>query len=412
MRKKFISIIPLSLAFILSAETTTTGQTAIIDGNFELLSEIVPPEDLSFTEDIDIELQTASELSTEEQVTPSNDNSTQSPKENITEAETKTKINVEFWVEGRKDIEKFTQTYLSTRWSSLLKNDLDSAMVYRLYVRKSLQEQNLPSILEYLPIVESNYKTTAKSSSGALGMWQFMQNSVKPFLVLNDYVDERLDPWKSTDAALKKLADNYSYFHDWLLAIAAYNCGTGAMIKILKKSPQKDFWYLVDNKLLPKQTAAYVPKLLAIADIAENADFYGVDIPHHDEEYENLYNEKNNIFDSVTVNKAYSIPELAREMRIDADELKKMNPSFLKNFTHPSIKSEIRIPLGQKESAEKALAKMEPIDFPFKYKVEKGDTLWGISRQFKITVASICELNGIEEKAILGIGKILYIPSK
>ena len=116
--------------------------------------------------------------------------------------------------------------------------------------------------------------------------------------------------------------------------------------------------------------------------------------------------------DSVTVSKAYSIPQLAREMQIKSEELKKLNPSFVKNFTHPSIKSEIRIPIGQKETAEKALAKMEPIDFPFKYKVEKGDTLWGISRQFKVTVASLCELNGIEEKAILSIGKILYIPSK
>ncbi len=397
MRKKLIFILSLFCTLHLSAQNQPSTENVSLDDESEILSEEIPIEDLSFTEDIEMDLQ--------------NDESNNTSV-NIEETIQKTKKTVDFWIEDRKDIEKFTQTYLSARWSGLLKKDLDSAMVYRLYVRKSLQEQNLPAILEYLPIVESNYKTTAKSSSGALGMWQFMQNSVKPFLILNDYVDERLDPWKSTDAALKKLTDNYNYFHDWLLAIAAYNCGTGAMIKILNKSPQKDFWYLVDNNLLPKQTAAYVPKLIAIADIAENAEFYGVDIPHHDEEFENLYNEKNNVFDFVTVNKAYSIPELAREMRIDADELKKMNPSFVKNFTHPSIKSEIRIPLGQKESAEKALAKMEPIDFPFKYKVEKGDTLWGISRQFKITVASICELNGIEEKAILSIGKILYIPSK
>lgn len=361
------------------------------------LEEEIPLEELSFIED---------DIFTEEIETDETDLSTENIKNE------KKRLNVDFWVDDRSDIQKFSQTYLSSKWSSLLKKDLDTAINYRLYVRKKIQEQHLPSILEYLPVVESNYKTTAKSSSGALGMWQFMSNSVKPFLMLNDYVDERLDPWKSTDAALKKLTDNYNYFQDWLLAIAAYNCGTGALIKILQKSPQKDYWYLVDNNLLPKQTALYIPKLIAIADIAENAEFYNIDISHRDEEFATFINNENQFFDSVTVSKAYSIPQLAREMQIKSEELKKLNPSFVKNFTHPSIKSEIRIPIGQKETAEKALAKMEPIDFPFKYKVEKGDTLWGISRQFKVTVASLCELNGIEEKAILSIGKILYIPSK
>lgn len=371
------------------------------------LEEEIPLEELSFIED---------DIFTDEVDTQKIDvqnianDETDLSTENIKNE--KKRLNVDFWVDDRSDIQKFSQTYLSSKWNSLLKKDLDTAINYRLYVRKKIQEQHLPSILEYLPVVESNYKTTAKSSSGALGMWQFMSNSVKPFLMLNDYVDERLDPWKSTDAALKKLTDNYNYFQDWLLAIAAYNCGTGALIKILQKSPQKDYWYLVDNNLLPKQTALYIPKLIAIADIAENAEFYNIDISHRDEEFSTLINNENQFFDSVTVSKAYSIPQLAREMQIKSEELKKLNPSFVKNFTHPSIKSEIRIPIGQKETAEKALAKMEPIDFPFKYKVEKGDTLWGISRQFKVTVASLCELNGIEEKAILSIGKILYIPSK
>lgn len=361
------------------------------------LEEEIPLEELSFIED---------DIFTEEIETDETDLSATNMQNE------KQRLTVDFWVDDRSDIQKFSQTYLSSKWNSLLKKDLDTAIDYRLYVRKKIQEQHLPSILEYLPVVESNYKTTAKSSSGALGMWQFMSNSVKPFLMLNDYVDERLDPWKSTDAALKKLTDNYNYFQDWLLAIAAYNCGTGALIKILQKSPQKDYWYLVDNNLLPKQTALYIPKLIAIADIAENAEFYNIDISHRDEEFATFINNENQFFDSVTVSKAYSIPQLAREMQIKSEELKKLNPSFVKNFTHPSIKSEIRIPIGQKETAEKALVKMEPIDFPFKYKVEKGDTLWGISRQFKVTVASLCELNGIEEKAILSIGKILYIPSK
>ena len=104
----------------------------------------------------------------------------------------------------KPQVESFRKQYLSPKWSTLLRGYLESAMDYRLYVRKAVSDREMPEMLEYLPIVESNYKTNAKSRSGAIGMWQFMANSVWPFLTLNDFVDERLDPWKSTDAALKK----------------------------------------------------------------------------------------------------------------------------------------------------------------------------------------------------------------
>ena len=112
---------------------------------------------------------------------------------------------------SKPQVEAFRKMYLSPKWSALLRGYLESAMEYRLYVRKAVQDAQMPEMLEYLPVVESNYKTNAKSRSGAIGMWQFMANSVWPFLTLNDFVDERLDPWKSTDAALRKLTDNYIF---------------------------------------------------------------------------------------------------------------------------------------------------------------------------------------------------------
>ena len=313
---------------------------------------------------------------------------------------------------ARPEVEKFRRQYLNEKWLKHLYNVLESAMEYRLFVRKSVQDKNLPEILEYLPVVESNYKTSAKSKSGAIGMWQFMANSVYPFLILDDFVDERLDPWKSTEAALKKLTENYNYFNDWLIAIAAYNCGVGAMNKILRKAEKKDFWYLVDKKLLPQQTADYVPKLIAIADLAINSEYYQIDLPNHNEEYEMLINEKNGDFDYIIVEKAYSLKQLASEMRMDYETLKKLNPSFVRGMTYPVKKSEIRLPLGMKKSAEDAIAKLIPIDFPFKYTVEKGDSLWSISRKYKVSIQSICDLNDIRENDILRIGKILYIPAK
>ena len=344
-----------------------------------------------------------------------------SENENISENEEKSsqkiiqKIPLSFVTEemlARPEVEKFRRQYLNEKWLKHLYNVLESAMEYRLFVRKSVQDKNLPEILEYLPVVESNYKTSAKSKSGAIGMWQFMANSVYPFLVLDDFVDERLDPWKSTEAALKKLTENYNYFNDWLIAIAAYNCGVGAMNKILRKAEKKDFWYLVDKKLLPQQTADYVPKLIAIADLAINSEYYQINLPNHNEEYEMLINEKNGNFDYIIVEKAYSLKQLASEMRMDYETLKKLNPSFVRGMTYPVKKSEIRLPLGMKKSAEDAIAKLIPIDFPFKYTVEKGDSLWSISRKYKVSIQSICDLNDIRENDILRIGKILYIPAK
>ena len=312
----------------------------------------------------------------------------------------------------RPDVEKFRQQYLSEKWSKLLYQYLEDAMEYRLYVRKAIQEKEMPAILEYLPVVESNYKTNAKSRSGAIGMWQFMANSVWPFLTLNDFVDERLDPWKSTEGALKKLNDNYNYFQDWLLAIAAYNCGVGAMTKCLKKAQEKNYWYLVDHNLLPSQTAHYVPKLLAIADLAMNSKYYGIELPDHEQEFKELINERDGNFDYLEVNKAYSITQLAQEMRIDEDSLKHLNPSFILGMTHPTKKSQIRLPLGMKEPAQEAIKKLTPIEFPFKYTVVAGDSLWSISRRYGVKVQAIWYLNNIKENAILKIGKVLYIPKK
>ena len=312
----------------------------------------------------------------------------------------------------RPEVEKIRKQYLEPKRTELLYSILENAMEYRLYVRKAIDDKNMPKELEYLPVVESGYKTSAKSKSGALGMWQFMENSVKPFLNLTEYVDERLDPWKSTDAGLSKLLDNYNYFQDWLLAIGAYNCGTGAMSKAIRKAGSTDFWYLSEKGFLSAQTREYVPKLIAIADLAVNADKYEINLPMHEEEYENLVNEREAIFDYLEVDKAYSISAIAREMRIDEASLKKLNPSLIKGFTPPASKFKLRLPLGMLDNARTAIQAIEPIEFPFKYKVVSGDSLWSISRRFGVTVKTLCDTNGIEENAILKIGKILYIPSK
>ena len=400
MKKLALSILIFFTVFILFSQEKQNNEDSFAEKSIPIEEAII--KEAEFYQEEELKNQ-------EKNPETINDNQNQDAEENPKKIQY---IELPYPGMQRPEVEKFRKQYLSPKWSALLHTYLERAMEYRLYVRKAIQDQQLPEILEYLPVVESNYITSAKSSSGAIGMWQFMANSVYPFLELNDFVDQRLDPWKSTDAALKKLKDNYNTFNDWLIAIAAYNCGAGAMRRAMNKSQSDDFWELVDKKAISSQTANYIPKLLAIADLAINADYYGIDIPNHNEEFENLINEKEGNFDYISVDKAYSLNQLAGELRIDPKTINHLNPSYLLGMTHPSKKSEIRLPLGMKKSALEALEKLSPIEFPVKYTVQSGDSLWSISRKYGVSIASICEINNIKENAILRIGKILYIPSK
>ena len=400
MKKLALSILIFFTVFILFSQEKQNNEDSFAEKSIPIEEAII--KEAEFYQEEELKNQ-------EKNLETINDNQNQDAEENPKKIQY---IELPYPGMQRPEVEKFRKQYLSPKWSALLHTYLERAMEYRLYVRKAIQDQQLPEILEYLPVVESNYITSAKSSSGAIGMWQFMANSVYPFLELNDFVDQRLDPWKSTDAALKKLKDNYNTFNDWLIAIAAYNCGAGAMRRAMNKSQSDDFWELVDKKAISSQTANYIPKLLAIADLAINADYYGIDIPNHNEEFENLINEKEGNFDYISVDKAYSLNQLAGELRIDPKTINHLNPSYLLGMTHQSKKSEIRLPLGMKKSALEALEKLSPIEFPVKYTVQSGDSLWSISRKYGVSIASICEINNIKENAILRIGKILYIPSK
>lgn len=312
----------------------------------------------------------------------------------------------------RPSVQKYRDYYLSEKSVKWLSSVLENGEQYRLYVREKLKERGMPSVLEYLPVVESGYTTNARSRSGAVGLWQFMANSTKPFLVRNDFVDERLDPWKSTDAALAKLTENFNMFHDWPLAIAAYNCGAGAMARALAKNPGKDFWYLAEHKQLRSQTAEYVPKLLAVADAAENAAYYAVALPSAKDEKGEPVNPRAGRFDYAETKGAISVKRLAHELKIDEDTLSSLNSALFRGITPPSSSWRIRVPEGMARSAQDAIAAIEPYRFQTRYTVREGDSLWSIARRFGTTVDALSDANNVKSNAVLRIGKVLYIPVK
>lgn len=246
--------------------------------------------------------------------------------------------------------QKFLDYYLTAEGRKRLADILIESAEYRVYVREQLKKKKMPMFLQYLPIVESEYRPNAVSVSGATGMWQFMENSMEPFLRKNEWYDERLDPWIETEAALSKLNDNYKMLGNWELALAAYNMGAGA-VKRVKKQSKADFWMLADLELLSEQSILYVPKLIAITEAVENAEYYGaIDLGVADKWIELMTPEK---FGKLKITGSIKLETIAEKSGIDLNLLKKLNPALIKGCTPPNETWILKVPSGKaKEIAD------------------------------------------------------------
>lgn len=304
--------------------------------------------------------------------------------------------------------QKYIKYYQESEGRKILVMALKNSVPYRPYIIQELEKKGLPSYLQYIPIVESHYKYTAVSKSGATGIWQFMTNSMAPLLKKGKGFDDRRDPWLSTDAAILKFRDNYRTFNDWAFAMAAYNCGAGALSKIVKANPQLSYWDMCDKGLLKVEPTHYVPKLLAIAEIVENAGYYGLtDI----KEAADLIKGKSvEEFDYVTTKVMLTFAQLSDATGVSVEKIKQLNPSLLDNCTPLGSSYSLRLPKGKSVGIKDKLKKKGlALDCQY-HTVVKGDTLWGISRKFDLTVEQLCKANGMTENSVLSIGKVLVIP--
>lgn len=188
---------------------------------------------------------------------------------------------------------------------------------------KALEEEGLPTDLKYLAIVESSLNPNAISRAGAGGLWQFMKPTARECgLKVGTYVDERMDPDKSTKAAVQYLKTLYRMFGDWELVMAAYNAGPGRVRSAIKRSGTTDYWKLA--KYLPSETRAYVPGFIAASYLA------------------NFYTEHSIItidpehalceLTPIQMHEGISLSEIARRSGLSVDIVKCLNPSFVKNY--------------------------------------------------------------------------------
>ena len=227
-------------------------------------------------------------------------------------------MNLQVDVRLTKSIKKYIRDYtLLARKSS--EAALGKATLYFPIFEEINNSFGLPDELKYLMVVESSMKPSITSKVGARGLWQLMPATARSHdLQINDYVDERSDPYRSTNAALQHLSDLYDDFGNWTLAIAAYNCGGTRMRTAIKKSKSKNFWKL--KKHLPKQTQQYVEKFIAAAYTMEYYQFYDMRPAYPD--YTEQYTQVRLTYDYG------KLSELSEKENLDLDLLRYLNPSY------------------------------------------------------------------------------------
>lgn len=199
---------------------------------------------------------------------------------------------------------------------------LGLSLYYMPIFEQSLEAAGLPQELKYVPVIESALDPNAVSSSGAAGLWQFMVTPAKALgLEVNSLVDERRDPYLSTEKAVQLLKDLYDSYGDWYLAIAAYNCGPGTVNKALRRAggdPKKhDFWSIY--KFLPEQTRGYVPKFIAANYVMNYYDKHNISP---------VLATKPLVTDTVAVNHRLHFNQISEVLNIPIEELRILNPQF------------------------------------------------------------------------------------
>jgi membrane-bound lytic murein transglycosylase D len=287
---------------------------------------------------------------------------------------------------------KFTEASLSR------KTLLDS-MIYA-----KLRARGMPEDLIYLAFVESGYKVNAYSRAKAAGVWQFIPATGRRYGLSSDFwVDTRRNPEAATDAALDYLSALYKEFGDWHLAMAAYNCGEGRIRRLVKEGledPAKkiSFWDLK----LPRETMHYVPRILAATIIGHNPEHYSfkvekqIGIP----------------FDTVSVKDCVPLDKIGGAVGASVNTIRDLNPELLRWCTPPNTKSyTIRVPKGSRDKFLTAYAKMDKTQLVRwqQYRVQRGDNLGYIARQFGMKVSDIQAANNLRGTK-LSVGQILIIP--
>ncbi|WP_461256669.1 LysM peptidoglycan-binding domain-containing protein [Treponema sp. R80B11-R83G3] len=298
--------------------------------------------------------------------------------------------------------QRYIEQYSSPHGINTLNAVLGRGSLYLPFIKEEVARRNMPPELAYLPVVESGFIITARSKSGAMGLWQFMLNSISPYKIrVTDFIDERRDFEKSTIAALQKLDENYRTLGSWELALAAYNSGLGAINKVVKKTGRHDYWELINNGDLKKETLHYVPKLIAANYIISQPRKYGINVWHEKVDWT-----------AITLKRQISIDILANETGVSKELLRSLNAELLYGISPAESDYRLKVPTAYLEKITDALESEDLQLLRYHYHiVRQGDTIWSMSRYYGTSVHIIEQHNPGISNRLLKIGETIVIPA-
>ncbi len=229
---------------------------------------------------------------------------------------------------------------------------LERQGLYADMIRRKLRERGMPEELLYMAMMESGLSARAVSGASAVGVWQFMGPTALQYgLRVDEWVDERQDPVRATDAALDYLGWLHERYGSWYLTAAAYNAGPGRIDRILRRHAEgrrgdEDLYWDV-LEYLPRETREYVPRLVAATLLAEDPDAHGFDlemaVPYR--------------YDRVFVPGGTTLSRVARDLKADLRLMRDLNPHLLRGVTPPGETYPVRVPVGASQKVVAALGR-------------------------------------------------------
>lgn len=278
-------------------------------------------------------------------------------------------------------------------------------------LEKILEKNGLPRDLIYLAMIESGFSNKALSYTGAVGVWQFMPATARIYkLKINDWIDERRNPEKATLAAVRYLSDSYARYGSWHLAAASYNCGGCMNRPLLRHGKNSSFFDLLTRSKVNKQTAEYVPKIIAAMIISKNPDKFGFD---------SLNDSTTDMPTAVLpVNRSISIGDLANSIRVDRSVLEHLNPELRVGIVPPPSvmddgKFNVVIPASKLEVASQSINSLPdaPTSHLVAARIKRKEQMTAFAGRYQISLASLMNANsGLKKNSVLHAGQTVYIP--
>ena len=294
--------------------------------------------------------------------------------------------------------------YYQNRAHTSTQMALNRSARYMDDIKQIFEEEGIPEELIYMAHVESLFKYNAYSRARARGMWQFMTGTARLYgLKVNWWIDERLDPIKSTRIAARYMKYLYDEFEDWNLVMAAYNVGPGRIQRILRRYGEMDYWTMVKRRLIPRETRNHVPATLAAIIIYNNPELYGFTVTP----------EQKPVFEDFPVKYQVDLGVVAEAIGFSLKDLRDLNPALQRGVTPFEPKEyTLNIPKGYGEKLEKALAGIPPSQRLRlrHHKVGSGETLSLIASRYGVSIRAIADTNNIRNIHRLKIGQDLIIP--